>query len=409
MGVYMIRQQVSKVLFNSGSWVPLGHASVPPAVTAKFGASRFTKDQQAAEPDKPMTRVVKDALRVGRWKVATDENGNVKFWDVQPSTLQTIAHNFLVGQHRGVAMNLTKSHGNLLTGIVPTDDLISPLDEVVADGNTLWVSTYVTPEQVRFLTNPACKVSPYVMSNWIDGLGNTYSEMLLHVAVTDQPVMPGQGPFMAMANSQTGAKKMDLATVLPLINQLLSAAGGPQIPEDADETNLVGYLKMAISMVAGEEVEEAPDASETVEEGGEVLPEVGTAMNLGNARAPAWASNLMNQVKSLSNVVTQLQTGTADSRKTAYLSKVLELATSGKITPVQRTHLEKAGPTVGYALSNLAVFDLATATPQQPGGKAAKALANAAAPAVDGGSAKMTDAELEKSLKDRGLTPVKFS
>lgn len=405
----------SRVLFNSGSWLPLGHASIPPKVTAKFGVARYSKDEQAANPTEPMTRMVKDVLRVGRWKVGMNGDKPV-LWNVEPATLTTIAHNYLVAQHRGIAMNLTKSHGNLETGIVPTDDLIRPLDEVVVDGNTLWISTYVTPEEERYLTNTARKVSPYVMSNWIDGLGNVYSEMLLHVAVTDQPILPGQGPFVAMANSQgKGANAMDLGTLLPLINELLAAAGGPQLPEETDETNIAGYLKMAISMVAGVEEPEEETGEETPvvdgsAEGGVVLPGAGAAMNNRNVKAPAWAAGLFTAVKSLSNAVVQLQSGTVDSRKSAYMAKLVELATSGKINPVQRAHLEKVGPVAGYALSNLAVFELnAAQQAQQPGGKAAKALANAAAPAVEGdGKAKMTPEEHAESLKKRGLKPIEL-
>lgn len=415
----MAKTQAARVLFNApGAWLPLGHASIPPVVTTKFGQSKYTAAQQAANPDKPMTRLVKDVLRVGSWKVGMDA-GQPVMWDVNRSTIALIANQFRLAQSRGIAMNLTKSHGDLLTGIVPTDDLISPLDQVLADGDCLWLSTYVTPKQAQDLTNPACKVSPYIRPNWIDGLGNKYPEMLLHVAVTDQPVLPGQGPFVAMANSQAkGANAMDLGTILPLINQLLSAAGGPQIPEDADETNIVGYLKMAISMVAGEETAEtetADDGTEGTLDAGDttVLPDAGASMTnqpakLGN-KAPAWAQGLINTVKVLSNTVNQLQEGTVSTRKTAYQAKVIELATAGKITPVQRTHLEKQGPALGYALSNLAVFDLATPQPQQPGGKAAKALANPNAPAVDADKgSKMSAEEHAESLKKRGLKPVEL-
>lgn len=397
-------KQIARVLNQSGAWLPLGHKAIPPRVPTLFSRPKYSPVEQAANPDKPMTRLVKDILRTGSWKVGIDAAGKPIMWPVSSNTLRQIAQQYRLAQHRGIAMNLTKSHGNLQTGIVPTDDLISPLDEVIADGSTLWISTYVTPEQVANLTNPACKVSPYVMANWIDGLGNTYPEMLLHVAVTDQPVLPGQGPFVAMANSQ-GANGMDLATLLPLVNQLLTTAGGPQIPDDADETTFVNYLKMAISMMGGEpEAEEAPEETPAIEgEGGGL--EIPAVMN-NTARAPAWAQGLVSTVKALSNEIVQLKQGNQAQAKSAYIAKLVSLVAAGKISPAQRIALESQGPSVGFALSNLQVFDLNSAVPN--GGKAARAMANAGAPAVDGEKKTLTAEEHAESLKKRGLKPVTF-
>lgn len=397
----------AKILNNvAGAWLPLGHAAVPPAITTIFGSPRFTAAQQVANPDKPMTRLVKDVLRTGSWKVGIAADGKPQMWNVTRNELNRITQYFQMGQHRGVAMNLTKSHGNLATGIVPTDDLISPIDEIAVDGDVLWIATYVTPEQAANLTNPACKVSPYVMSNWIDGLGNTYPEMLLHVAVTDQPVLPGQGPFVAMANQQTkGANGMDVGTLLPLINQLLAACGGPQLPEDTDETTFPVVLKMAISMVTGgEATEETSEETPVLEGTGEETPP-GLAMN-NAARPPAWAQPLLNQVKALSNTVTQLQQGNQAQAKATYLAKVASLAASGKISPAQRMALEANGPSLGYALSNLQVFDLSPAA--SSGGKAAKALANAAEPSTGGSGKTITAEEHAASLAKRGLKPVEL-
>lgn len=424
----------ARVLSNEiapGAWMPLGHAATPPAVTQKFGPPRFTPEQQAANPTLPMTRLVKDVLRVGKWKVGIDpNNGQPILWDVTPHTLAGIVGNFSTTQSRGIAMNLTKSHGNLQTGVVPTDDLISPLDACVVDGDVMWLATYATPEQAKVLTNPAVKVSPMVWPNWVDGMGNKYpGDTLLHVAATDQPVVSGQGPFVALANSQSkGAGKMDLEEIRGLVNQILSAAGGPQIPEGVDETSFLVALKMAASMLSGEEpeAEEAPEG----DGGGEMADAVGAALGAGAAMnnsgtgspppgrsaaltgMPPWAKAMFGefstQIKALSNQVNQ---GVGAQRKTEYDAKLAALATAGKITPAQRAHLEKAGPSVGYALSNLAVFDLNANTPQQQsGGKAAKALANAAAPAVggDGGAARMSSEEHAESLKKRGLQPVEM-
>lgn len=402
-------KQPGRVLANppSGAWLPLGHKAVPPRVTTRFGVPRFTPEQQAANPDKPMTRLVKDVLRTGSWKVGVDANVP-RMWNVTRQTISEIVDNFLVGQHRGVAMNLTKSHGNVETGIVPTDDLICPIDEAVADGDTLWIATYVTPDQAADLQNPACKVSPYVMPNWMDGLGNVYSEMLLHVAVTDQPVQPGQGPFVAMANTQNqGVSTMDFAQVKALFDRLMVACGGKSLPESVDETNFITIATILVDMLAGEEApaEEVTDLAE-VAAGAEGATETAVAMN-NAVKAPAWAQGLLTQVKSLSNTVNQLQQGNVAQQKVQYTAKLAALATANKISPAQRTILEQQGPAVGYALSNLQAYEL---NPSRPtGGRAAAALSNAQEPPVEGGKKLMTDDEHAASLAKRGLKPVAIS
>jgi len=400
------KERTARVLNNTaGAWLPLGHSSIPPAVTTKFGAPRFSPQQQVDNPTLPMTRLVKDVLRTGSWKVGFNAANQPLFWDVEASTLNRILACYQLGQSRGIAMNLTKSHGDLTTGIVPTDDLISPIDQIAVDNGVLWISTYVTPDQVAYLTNPACKVSPYVMSNWMDGLGNVYPEMMLHVTVTDQPVQPGQGPFVAMANSQAnGETNMDFEQIKALFNRLMIACGGKALPDSVDETNFITIATILVDMMAGEESAEEEPADVT--EGDPVIDPEATPIAMSN-KAPAWARGLITTVKSLSSTVGELKLGTVAQNKSAYSAKVLSLASAGKITPAQRTVLEQQGAACGYALSNLQVFDLNEGKPN--GGRAARALGNAQEPAVEGGKKVLTDEEHAADLAKRGLKPVAIS
>lgn len=408
-------RQAARVLSNAaGAWLPIGHKAVPPVVTSQFGAPRFTPEQQTANPDQPMTRLVKDILRAGSWKVGMND-GKPVMWHVDRPVLDKIANNFLIGQHRGIAMNLTKSHGDLTTGIVPTDDLICPLDEIAVDGNTLWASVYVTPEQAKYLTNPARKVSPGIWPQWFDGLGNKYSDMLLHVAVTDQPVQPGQGPFVAMANISKGTNvDFDFDAVKSLFNQLLTACGGQPLPDSVTADNFVTIASIIVQMVAGQEAaeDEPADSLADASAGGDGTDPMAMAnpaiVNPAlKVAAPAWAQGLMAQVKALSNTVVQLQQGTQNQAKAAYMAKVLSLAQECKINPAQRTLLEQQGAATGYALNNLAIYDLNPGRQQQPQGRAAKVLGNAQEPAVDAGGKKvLSDAEHAAELAKRGLKPV---
>lgn len=240
-----------------GGWQPLGHGMKPPTLPAGFSPPRFSPQQQAANPSQPMTRLVKDVLRVGRWKIGSDSAGRPQLWDVTPAVLVALATSHQRATARGVAMNLTKSHGDLRTGIVPTDELICPIDEMIVSGNgTLWVSCYVTPQQARYLMNPACKVSPGIWDDWIDGLGNRYATKMLHVAVTDHPVIPGQGPFVTLANRlhqnrktlANGTTRMDFQTLKQQIDSLLLALSGGSVslPTDCTDKSICRDLQIVM-------------------------------------------------------------------------------------------------------------------------------------------------------------------
>lgn len=254
---------------GAGPWVPLGHNRPPPTVPREFGPSIYTAQQQAANPHLPMTRVIKDVLPVGRVKVGTNGDGSPEFWDVTPQVLAQIASAHERSFARGVAMNLTKSHGDLRTGIVPTDELIAPIHEAIVSCGVLWVSCYVTPEQARYLQNPACKVSPGIWPNWSDGFGNVYPIRMLHVAVVDNPAVPGQGRFIAMANrtkpfaplalanatapakpntKATAVDFQDLKNSIGILLKELSQHGPPvKLPTDTTEESINRDLRIIIS------------------------------------------------------------------------------------------------------------------------------------------------------------------
>lgn len=152
--------------------IPLGHTVKPPTCNpdALFGPSHYTLAQQAANPDQPMTRVVKDILLVGRWNIDGPDGG--EFWTADQATLVQLARSFAAKQDAGHSTNLTLSHGDENMDI-ETDDLVAPIDAVRADGDTLWMALYVTPRQAKFLTNPAIKVSVGTINDYEDG-GNKF-------------------------------------------------------------------------------------------------------------------------------------------------------------------------------------------------------------------------------------------
>ncbi|HUQ70373.1 MAG TPA: hypothetical protein VM165_12660 [Planctomycetaceae bacterium] len=178
----------------------LGHSRRPPTCdpVILFGPPKFSPAQQAMSPSRPMTRVVKDLLSVGTWNTGGPQHPTMT--DFTADTLQALASSVAEQQAAGHAVNVGLSHG---TGdmLIPTEQIIAPVDAAKFHNDVLWFSAYVTPEQAEALLNPAMKVSPGIMRSYYDGSGNWYAAALVHAAVTDRPVVAGQGPFLMMANA----------------------------------------------------------------------------------------------------------------------------------------------------------------------------------------------------------------
>lgn len=142
-------------------------------------------------------RVVKDVLRVGNWKAGQSD------WIVTEETLKTLANDFLAMSAAGVRSSLywgsRPDGGPLGQHGVEAKNAIAPIDQVFVQDGVLYCSAYVTDEQAKLLNNPAHQVSVGVQPNWTDGAHKKYSLALLHVAIVDQPVVTGQGPFLTLS------------------------------------------------------------------------------------------------------------------------------------------------------------------------------------------------------------------
>lgn len=357
----------------------MGHGQAPPSLPKGFGPPAFTPADQAANPDKPMTRLVKDVLRVGKWKVGEDANGNPVFWNVGKKTLDRIANNVRQAQSRGVALNLGKTHGDAVTKLIHPNDLIAPYDQVIVEGDTLWISVYVTPEQARYLSNPAMKVSPGVYDNWQDGLGNIYPTQLIHVAVTDSPVVTGQGPFVALSNRQSpnakGVTMADEATttetdeapaadsaenenlliegpgVDALIKEIgMMLPGDVGLPSDTTGETLVRDLRLIRGAVMQEPAAE-PSAETVIDTPGDLPAELAN-QQLHPAVQKALADQA-KQIKTLSNQVASLSKQANTAPRALFIRKMQELGRQGVEAKFLHNRLRTAEKLNDYDLSHL--------------------------------------------------------
>lgn len=365
-----------------------GFASVVNTLSVLFGKSRFSEADQAAEPTKPLTRLVKDVLRVGKWKVGRDAHGKPQLADFSASVLKTIVEQFRAAKARGVTFNLCNTHGDRQTREVHPEDLIAPIDELAFDGTTLWASFYVTPEQAVYLSNPARKVSAGLRENWQDGYGNEYPLQLVHVAVCDQPAVAGQGEFIALANTQE-VSAMDFQALVAAINALLTRFGMGSLPSEVDETNIVVALK---ALAGGDSEDESQEGA---------TPMTTTADMSLSAKREA------DELKSLLEVIRQLQDGQAAlsnelanmraaSAQAAYVGKLDRLASNGDITADVVTKFTATGAKLGWDLS---LLDGLEGLKLAPRGSVAKKLATGKAPDVEGVTEDLSQEDIASTAK----------
>lgn len=370
---------------SDGPWVTLGHALLPPQPPyEEFGPPLFTPEQQEQYPHMPYTRVVKDVLQTGKWSVFNHATKEKFEWEVKPDTLNLILESHNLATSNGVAANLGKSHGNLDTWIIPTDELIAPIDKVVVSDGVLWVSAYVTPEQAKYLSNPAMKVSPGVLTNWTDGKGTVYPLRLVHVAVTDNPVVTGQGPFLALTNVNKGSSDMkslfaslssvvmaeeeetggggstpetgeitdegtDLSVegagtdrLIELVNGLLPE--GVFLPESTTGENLVHNLEVVVATIVG--LDTGTDGGSTdvsVPADPMEVPLSNLSRTLQQQKAPAWALTLANAVDRIGTRDRQ----TAQQAFEARLTDLGKAGVSGKVLSQKKALGEKYGWDLG--------------------------------------------------------------
>jgi hypothetical protein len=395
----------------------LGHSLTPPTIdaTAVFGPPRFTPEEQAANPTKPMTRVVKDVLRIGKWNVGGPTDPVI--WDVTPETLAALANSTATQQATGHAINVGMSHGGEGL-IVPTADLVAPIDAVAVSGNALWMACYVTPEQARALENPACKVSPGLMWDYADGSGRKHPIALVHVAVTDRPVVAGQGKFLALANdaapsnvTTSKGRSMNFAAILALFNSLLTMLGAPALPDDTTEANLEERGNFVLKMLGGGADAPADPATEPATDG--TLPPLEGGAGMNNARGlvgvlrarkePDIAAIVNKAIAPLTARVAQLsnaiQGGAATHAQSAFEARCTELGKSGVSAAVLEEKRE-LGASFGWDIRLLTGLQPAVAMSNA----SRKGATNGPPPngATDGNE--VSDDVIRGNLKAKGLT-----
>lgn len=338
-----------------------------------FGKAR-QGDQSAGEA---RIRLVKDVIRVGKWKV-----GPGQYEEFTPERLTEIERCFHEAKSRGYTFNLCKTHGFL--GQVHPDDLMAVIDDVKFDGKTLWATVYVTPEQKQYLSNPAMKTSPGFFKGWVDGQGHKYGCQMVHLAVTDTPVVSGQGQFIALSNEQ--GTEMDFAALVEVLNGLMEKLGLPKLPEELTPETLVDSLKTIAESVAKEDDGECEDCGGQKSEG-----EVAMLANAQEQKLASMLDLIEKAIDRIGDIDTRLVTMSneqTEMKKNRYADRVAELLNEGRITSGQRDSLVRDGESVQWNLSNLQEFATRPAIYRQ--NRVSSGLATEGEPPTEGVSKTLT-------------------
>lgn len=362
--------------------------AVPSSLAAILGKPRFSKEEQDANPEAPMRRVVKDVLRVGEWKVGAAEDGTPIKWRVTDGVLREIARQYRLAKANGVESNLywgASTAGN--QHHISARDGIAPIDELVVDGGRLFAVQYVNAATAKELSNPSHKVSVKVVSQWGDGQGRTYPYMLEHVAVVDQPVVSGQSAFFELANEQGVRNVEELKRV---INEMLKVMELSEIGSEVSDDDLVKVLETKLETLR--DLTTNRQQNETVADVEEVA--------LSNEQGDQTQDDLRSLVLELSNKVDALTSEKIIAGKDAWQAKLDGLFAANKIDAATKGEYEKNGQAMAYNLSLLAPLDSVVLQKHDDSAAGSFALSNE----PDTGKKKSrSDEDVEKALEKRGI------
>jgi hypothetical protein len=194
-------------------------------------SSSFTASVPGLPPARVVpgkVRLVKDALRVGKFLCGCDPDDASAYLNVTPETLNGIVANFNAQAKSGLRHPLCWGHGEKNKDI-DARNIITDLDTVWTDGETLFVAIYVDPDTHKTLTSERREVSVGLCRDWTDGGGKTWpGQSLLHLAIVSHAAVSGQEPFVQLgaptAKSQADGNShvvIDWVKTLKAMNTLM--------------------------------------------------------------------------------------------------------------------------------------------------------------------------------------------
>lgn len=144
-------------------------------------------------------RLVKDLLRVGKWHVGDDADGNPRHVEFTAADLDAIESRF--NEHKAAGIRHPLTWGHIPPGANDTDERqsIADIEDVFQENGTLYFTAYMPVASAAELLAKRRECSIGLATDWTDGSGNHWPGMsLIHGAVVAHAVVPGQHPFIEM-------------------------------------------------------------------------------------------------------------------------------------------------------------------------------------------------------------------
>lgn len=326
-------------------------------------------------------RLVKDALRVGRWYAGDDANGNSQYRDWDDAALERLVQRFNEHLKAGITHPLCWGHRQPLRSDIDETQAIADIAQMWVEDGRLWFAVYVTEEQAKELTEKHRQCSVGLWPDWEDGSGKLWpGYSLMHMGIVPHAIVPGQHSFIEMAAKPPKGKRMTFDVVKEAINQLLEAVKpGTTLPDTVDESNIDDVLPMLISVVLGKPAEEEAPA----EEAPPVLEDTSSEapMEMSAALKP-----LVDEINALKALIAGQRANEAEK---AFRSRAAELGSAGVHAGTIATCLEM-GAKLNWDLTVLDTAAKSSGKPLEMGSKlGSRRDAKPNKPVV------LTDAEIE--------------
>jgi hypothetical protein len=216
----------------------------------------------------------KEVIYVGTFFAPTPDGDRRKF-DVTPSDLEHWKKSVELQLERGILVDVPighttdpeKSRGKVIGAVVEKNSRDLP---------ALFFDIEFADEEAAKLATRT-QVSIYSPPSWTDGLGNTYSRPIRHVALTQQPVIPGLDAFTLVASLDEGTNSMEFLTQI-------AEALGLEVDPEMDEAALTQAILDAITSEDDPDMEEDPLVED---ENQDLPPDEDTGLSLSMRREVA--------------------------------------------------------------------------------------------------------------------------
>ena len=223
---------------------------------APLSAAAFLAIGPAVVADNtPRRRFLKDMIHVGGY-AHPDKKWTL---DVAASRIDSWVAAFSKARSAGVDFEVTIDHGKGAKAVV------GYLLDMFRDGDRLMgVHEFIGQENIDLASR--CKnVSVEIDPDFADGKGNKYGEMIVKSSVVQQPIVPGQKPFIPIAASRGDDDRVlmfaaDIPqkdSLMPIDFEKLTALVG----EPVTESNIVDVVQKLVEKSKAAPVDDAGDDS----------------------------------------------------------------------------------------------------------------------------------------------------